>query len=80
MFFNYTVMRDDPRMCMGGMQEFDGVIDTSGDGGIQGPEEGQGGRVAIFGDIFLKAVYAVFDVGGGRIGFGEKRLELEPVA
>lgn len=28
----------------------------------------------IFGDVFLKAVYAVFDVGGGRIGFAEKDL------
>ncbi|KAK4152592.1 putative Endothiapepsin precursor [Chaetomidium leptoderma] len=28
----------------------------------------------IFGDIFLKAVYAVFDVGGGRVGFAEKEL------
>jgi hypothetical protein len=31
----------------------------------------------IFGDIFLKAVYAVFDVGGGRIGFAEKELDLD---
>lgn len=33
--------------------------------------------LGIFGDIFLKAVYAVFDVGGGRIGFAEKELEVE---
>ncbi|KAL2129386.1 hypothetical protein VTI74DRAFT_7882 [Chaetomium olivicolor] len=26
----------------------------------------------ILGDVFLKAVYAVFDVGNGRVGFGEK--------
>jgi aspergillopepsin I len=29
----------------------------------------------VFGDVFLKAVYAVFDVGRGRIGFAEKELE-----
>jgi hypothetical protein len=32
--------------------------------------------LGIFGDVFLKAVYAVFDVGGKRIGFAEKELEL----
>ncbi|KAK0737311.1 aspartic peptidase domain-containing protein [Apiosordaria backusii] len=30
----------------------------------------------ILGDIFLKAVYAVFDVAGGRIGFAHKDLDL----
>ncbi len=34
----------------------------------------------IFGDVFLKAVYAVFDVGGGRIGFAQKVLEQEAEA
>ena len=29
----------------------------------------------IFGDVFLKAVYAVFDVGAGRIGFAQKVLD-----
>ncbi|KAK3899635.1 aspartic peptidase domain-containing protein [Staphylotrichum tortipilum] len=31
----------------------------------------------IFGDVFLKAVYAVFDVGAARIGFAQKVLEPE---
>ncbi|KAK4178804.1 aspartic peptidase domain-containing protein [Triangularia setosa] len=30
----------------------------------------------ILGDIFLKAVYTVFDMAGGRIGFAHKDLEL----
>ncbi|KAK4038158.1 putative Endothiapepsin precursor [Parachaetomium inaequale] len=44
-------------------------------GGLQ--EWGNGEDLGIFGDVFLKAVYAVFDVGGGRIGFAEKELEGE---
>jgi len=31
----------------------------------------------ILGDVFLKAVYAVFDVEKGQVGFAEKELELE---
>ncbi|KAL2265809.1 hypothetical protein VTJ83DRAFT_6909 [Remersonia thermophila] len=34
--------------------------------------------LAIFGDVFLKAVYAVFDVGQARIGFAPKKLNLTP--
>ncbi|CAP70976.1 uncharacterized protein PODANS_3_10290 [Podospora anserina S mat+] len=30
----------------------------------------------ILGDIFLKAVYAVFDIGGGKVGFADKDLGL----
>ncbi|KAK4197095.1 putative Endothiapepsin precursor [Triangularia verruculosa] len=30
----------------------------------------------ILGDIFLKAVYAVFDLAGGRVGFANKELDL----
>ncbi|KAK4225792.1 aspartic peptidase domain-containing protein [Podospora fimiseda] len=39
-------------------------------GGLQEIEHDFG----ILGDIFLKAVYAVFDVAGGRIGFANKEL------
>ncbi|KAL1839313.1 hypothetical protein VTJ49DRAFT_1641 [Mycothermus thermophilus] len=49
------------------------------------PEQCMGGLqvwgyddLAIFGDVFLKAVYAVFDVGQARIGFAPKKLQLTP--
>ncbi|KAK3990729.1 aspartic peptidase domain-containing protein [Cladorrhinum sp. PSN332] len=39
-------------------------------GGLQEIEHDFG----ILGDVFLKAVYAIFDVAGGRIGFAHKEL------
>ncbi|AEO71845.1 uncharacterized protein THITE_13894, partial [Thermothielavioides terrestris NRRL 8126] len=40
-------------------------------GGLQEWRDANGG---ILGDVFLKAVYAVFDVGGRRVGFAAKEL------
>ncbi|KAK2071335.1 hypothetical protein P8C59_005767 [Phyllachora maydis] len=39
-------------------------------GGIQSSQE----AFAILGDVFLKSVFAVFDVGNGRVGFANKNL------
>ncbi|KAK0639142.1 aspartic peptidase domain-containing protein [Cercophora newfieldiana] len=40
-------------------------------GGLQG---NAGASFSIFGDVFLKAFYAVFDIGGKRVGFADKHL------
>lgn len=60
-YINYTVLLDDAATCMGGVQSM----------GASAPPFG------ILGDIFLKTVYAVFDVKGARVGFAEKVLDGE---
>lgn len=42
-------------------------------GGIQ---ENAGLPFSILGDVFLKAVYAVFDKAGARVGFADKKINL----
>jgi hypothetical protein len=87
-FMNYSVMPDDlstwyvlplsRTSCLswrrGGIQPWKKGLTLFSMGGLQafGLED-----FGILGDIFLKAVYAVFDVGGARIGFADKPLHLE---
>lgn len=41
---------------------------------LGGMQSSEGIGFGIFGDVVLKAQFVVFDVGGGRMGFGRKRL------
>jgi len=57
-YFNYTTLDTD-------------LNSTTCVGGMQ---SGLGMGFSILGDVFLKAIFAVFDIGGKRIGFAEKQL------
>ncbi|KAK1833683.1 putative aspartic proteinase [Podospora conica] len=47
---------------------------VNGTGCFGGMQSGEGVGFGVLGDVVLKAVLVVFDVGGGRVGFGRKRL------
>lgn len=52
------------------------VMDGSGDGYCWGGMQATRGLdVAVMGNVMLKAVFVAFDVGNGRVGFANKRLD-----